>query len=57
MKIRSGNDPNGEKFGVRGDRHVQKSGSVLGQDQDNFVIIPLSTFLKVRGHGTAQRWR
>src|SRR5277367_5587120 len=27
----------------------QKLGSVLGQDQDNFVIIPLTTFLKVRG--------
>ena len=27
----------------------QKLGSVLGQDQDNFVIIPLNTFLKVRG--------
>lgn len=28
---------------------IQKIGSVLGQDQDNFVIIPLRTFLKVRG--------
>ena len=27
----------------------QKLGSVLGQDQDNFVVIPLNTFLKVRG--------
>jgi putative ABC transport system permease protein len=27
----------------------QKLGSVLGQDQDNFVIIPLATYLKVRG--------
>jgi putative ABC transport system permease protein len=27
----------------------QKLGSVLGQDQDNFVVIPLSTYLKVRG--------
>jgi putative ABC transport system permease protein len=27
----------------------QKLGSVLGQDQDNFVIIPLNTYLKVRG--------
>jgi putative ABC transport system permease protein len=27
----------------------QKLGSVLGQDQDNFVIIPLMTYLKVRG--------
>ena len=27
----------------------QKLGSVLGQDQDNFVIVPLTTYLKVRG--------
>jgi putative ABC transport system permease protein len=27
----------------------QKLGSVLGQDQDNFAIIPLTTWLKVRG--------
>jgi putative ABC transport system permease protein len=27
----------------------QKLGSVLGQDQDTFVIIPLTTYLKVRG--------
>jgi putative ABC transport system permease protein len=26
-----------------------KLGSVLGQDQDNFVIVPLSTWLKIRG--------
>ena len=28
---------------------MAKLGSVLGQDQDNFAIIPLSTYLKVRG--------
>jgi len=27
----------------------EKLGSVLGQDQDNFVVIPLNTYLKVRG--------
>src|SRR5580693_6218783 len=27
----------------------QKLGSVLGQDQDNFVISPMTTYLKVRG--------
>ncbi len=27
----------------------KKLGSVLGQDQDNFVVIPLATYLKVRG--------
>jgi putative ABC transport system permease protein len=31
----------------------KKLGSVLGQDQDNFVIIPLNTFLKVRGSRTS----
>jgi putative ABC transport system permease protein len=31
----------------------QKLGSVLGQDQDNFVIIPMNTFLKVRGTRTS----
>ena len=31
----------------------EKLGSVLGQDQDNFVIIPLKTFLKVRGTRTS----
>ena len=27
----------------------EKIGSVLGQDQDNFLVVPLRTFLKVRG--------
>src|SRR2546421_6084538 len=27
----------------------EKIGSVLGQDRDNFVVIPLSTFLRIRG--------
>jgi putative ABC transport system permease protein len=27
----------------------EKQGSVLGQDQDNFVVVPLGTYLKVRG--------
>ena len=31
----------------------QKLGSVLGQDQDNFIIIPLTTYLKVRGSRTS----
>jgi putative ABC transport system permease protein len=31
----------------------EKLGSVLGQDQDNFAIIPLTTFLKVRGTRTS----
>ncbi|MGA2147932.1 MAG: ABC transporter permease [Bryobacteraceae bacterium] len=31
----------------------QKLGSVLGQDQDNFVVIPMTTYLKVRGSRTS----
>jgi putative ABC transport system permease protein len=31
----------------------KKLGAVLGQDQDNYVIIPLNTFLKVRGTRTS----
>ena len=31
----------------------QKLGSVLGQDQDNYVVVPLTTFLKVRGSRTS----
>jgi putative ABC transport system permease protein len=31
----------------------QRLGSVLGQDQDNFVVIPLTTYLKVRGSRTS----
>jgi putative ABC transport system permease protein len=27
----------------------EKIGSVLGQDRDNFIVIPLSTFLRLRG--------
>jgi putative ABC transport system permease protein len=27
----------------------EKMGAVLGQDQDNFIIVPLNTYLKVRG--------
>ena len=27
----------------------EKIGSVLGQDQDNFVVIPLTTYLRMRG--------
>jgi putative ABC transport system permease protein len=41
--IRAGN----AEFTVVGT--LEKIGSVLGQDQDTFLIIPLHTFLKVRG--------
>lgn len=41
--IRIGND----EFMVLG--IMEKVGSVLGQDQDNFVTVPLSVFLRVQG--------
>jgi putative ABC transport system permease protein len=31
----------------------EKQGAVLGQDQDNFAVIPLTTYLKVRGTRTS----
>jgi putative ABC transport system permease protein len=37
----------GTEFTVVGT--FEKIGSVLGQDQDNFMVIPLRTFLKLRG--------
>jgi putative ABC transport system permease protein len=41
--IRIGND----EFAVIG--IMEKIGSVLGQDQDNFVTVPLSVFLRIQG--------
>ena len=32
---------------------VEKIGSVLGQDQDNFVMVPLSNFLRMQGAHTS----
>lgn len=32
---------------------MEKVGSVLGQDQDNFVMVPLSAFLRMRGAHTS----
>ncbi len=37
----------GTEFTVIGT--FEKIGSVLGQDQDNFIVIPLRTYLKLRG--------
>ncbi|HUJ23519.1 MAG TPA: ABC transporter permease [Bryobacteraceae bacterium] len=31
----------------------EKIGSVLGQEQDNFVLVPMNTYLKVRGSRTS----
>src|SRR6266566_1282118 len=46
----------GRFFSESEDRHAatvcvvyDKIGSVLGQDRDNFLVIPLSTFLRIRG--------
>ena len=41
--VRSGS----QEFTVIGT--FEKLGSVLGQDQDNFVVVPLTSFLKIRG--------
>ena len=32
---------------------MEKIGSVLGQDQDNFVMVPLSNFLRMQGAHTS----
>jgi putative ABC transport system permease protein len=32
---------------------IEKVGSVLGQDQDNFVMVPLSVFLRMQGTHTS----
>lgn len=42
-QIRLGND----EFTIVGT--MEKIGSVLGQDQDNFVIVPLNDYLRMRG--------
>lgn len=42
-QIRLGND----EFTIIGT--MEKIGSVLGQDQDNFVIVPLNDYLRMRG--------
>ena len=45
--IRAGND----EFMVIG--VMEKIGSVLGQDQDNFIMIPLPVFLRIQGAHTS----
>jgi putative ABC transport system permease protein len=49
-----GVDPIGKSIRIGNDEFVvigimEKVGSVLGQDQDNFVIVPLPVFLGIRG--------
>ena len=45
--IRVGND----EFTVVG--VMEKIGSVLGQDQDNFIMVPLPVFLRIQGAHTS----
>jgi putative ABC transport system permease protein len=47
-------DPIGKNIRVRNDEFMvigimEKTGSVLGQDQDNFVTVPLPVFLRIQG--------
>ncbi len=53
-----GTDPIGKSIRVGNDQFLvigvmEKVGSVLGQDQDNFVIVPLPVFLGIQGIHTS----
>src|SRR6202158_2602878 len=53
-----GVDPIGKTLRVGSDEFtvigtMEKIGSVLGQDQDNFVMVPLSNFLRMQGAHTS----
>jgi len=54
QKLFVGVDPIGRSIRVGNDEFMiigimEKIGSVLGQDQDNFVTVPLSVFLRIQG--------
>ena len=54
QKLFAGVDPIGRSIRVGNDEFMvvgimEKIGSVLGQDQDNFVTVPLSVFLRIQG--------
>ena len=54
QRLFGGADPLGKTIRVGTDEllivgTLEKVGSVLGQDQDNFVMVPLSIFLRMRG--------
>jgi len=54
QKVFGGADPIGRSIRVGNDEFLvvgimEKIGSVLGQDQDNFVAVPLSVFLRIQG--------
>jgi len=49
-----GMDPIGRPIRIANDEFIvvgvmEKTGSVLGQDQDNFVMVPLPVFLRIQG--------
>src|SRR5256884_7140362 len=51
-------DPIGKSFRVGNDELlvigvIEKIGSVLGQDQDNFIMVPLPVFLRMQGAHTS----
>src|SRR5256714_2002182 len=53
-----GSDPIGNTVRVANDEFtiigvMERVGSVLGQDQDNFVIVPLPVFLRIQGAHTS----
>jgi putative ABC transport system permease protein len=53
-----GVDPLGKTLRIGNDEFIvvgvmEKIGSVLGQDQDNFVIVPLPVFLRIQGTHTS----
>jgi putative ABC transport system permease protein len=54
QKLFLGVDPIGKSIRIANDEFVvigimEKIGSVLGQDQDNFVTVPLTVFLRIQG--------
>jgi len=54
QKLFLGVDPIGRSIRIGNDEFMvvgimEKIGSVLGQDQDNFVTVPLSVFLRIQG--------
>jgi putative ABC transport system permease protein len=54
QKLFLGVDPIGRSIRIGNDEFMvigilEKVGSVLGQDQDNFVTVPLSVFLRIQG--------
>jgi len=53
-KLFAGQDPLGQVFRLASQEFTvigvfEKVGSILGQDADNFAVVPLNTFLAVRG--------